>query len=213
MNDRWTIYLDLDGVITDLVEPLMGWWGADMPEDKYPREFGWDIKGAIANTHARKGNIYQSAAILELSNAKFWQTPPRDFWRHLMPYEGAMNFIEWLEDGPCDVFIATAHASPDCAAAKVEWIEEHLPRYWDRVLVGHPKHLLANPHTILIDDRDKNCEDFIAADGHAALCPRPWNKGYDAPSALLDQFTGERRPPYNVIAQQLIEITNFVEGP
>jgi 5'(3')-deoxyribonucleotidase len=213
MNNDWTICLDLDGVIIDFVTPFMRWWGVIIEEDdEYPQEYKWDVKGAIVHKLYLQGTPTGAVEVEEMSNSTFWNATPVSFWRDLKPYEDAINFVDWLEEQPCDIYIATAHTNGACAAAKFEWLEEHIPGYWDRVMVGHPKHLLAGPRTILIDDRDKNCEDFRDAGGLAILCPRPWNEGYHAASSF-NQFTGERRPVYNVIAEELIAIATFVESP
>jgi len=208
-----TICLDLDGVIIDLVVPLMRWWGVHISsEDAYPRFFGWELKDAIADTLNRQNKHKESREVANMTKGAFWRAPPRQFWRDLKPYPTALNFIEFLESGPFDVYVATAHANGDCAAAKLDWIDEYLPKYWDRVLIGHPKHLMANPNSILIDDRTKNCEDFEEAGGIAVQCPRPWNKRWMKPECW-NVSTGLRRPVYNVITQDLYAITGHVDTP
>jgi FMN phosphatase YigB (HAD superfamily) len=213
MNHDWNICLDLDGVIIDLVVPLMRWWGVDIREDEeYPQEYKWDVKGAIVEMLRQQDYPAAATEIEEMKSAKFWNATPKSFWADLQPYDEALNFIDWLEEMPVNLYFATAHTNGMCAGAKFDWLEEHVPGYWNRTMVGHPKHLLAGPRTILIDDRDKNCEDFRAAGGQAILCPRPWNEGYHSHSAFND-FTGERLPVWNVIVKELSAITNFVETP
>ena len=57
------------------------------------------------------------------------------------------------------------------------WIKHNLPSYYKRtILMKSPKHLLAKPNTLLIDDRDSNIEKFQAAGGHGILVPRIGNK-------------------------------------
>jgi len=177
MNLKKTILLDLDGVLIDMVVPLMQWWGVRITgEAQYPRDFGWDVKGAISYALEIQGRRNKSKTVHDMSRKEFWHTMPYSFWRDLLPYPTVDAFVRFLEQQGLDIYFMTAHANPDCASAKLNWINDYFPRYWDRVLVGHPKHLAANSQSILIDDSDKNCDDFIAAGGLAILCPRPWNR-------------------------------------
>jgi 5'(3')-deoxyribonucleotidase len=190
-----------------MVVPLMQWWGVRIDrEDQYPRQFGWDVKGAIVHLLEQQDRACSAENINDMSKEAFWRRLPRSFWRELQPYPTALHFVEFLESGPFDIYILTAHASADCGAAKLDWIDEHLPKYRDRVLLGHPKHVTATPQSILIDDCTKNCEDFARAGGRAIQCPRPWNERWDAPECFRTRpewESPERRPKYNIIADDL----------
>ncbi len=206
MNSQKTLLLDLDGVLIDMVVPLMRWWGVSIDhEEQYPQQFGGDVQAAIVHLHEQQNQMVKANNVRNMPKEVFWHRPSRGFWRNLRPYLAARDFVEFLETGPFDIYFMTAHANPDCAAAKLDWIDERFPKYRDRVLVGHPKHLVANSHSILIDDCTKNCEDFIKAGGVAIQCPRPWNTRHNAPE-YFNEFTGQRRPEYNVITQDLYAI-------
>jgi len=210
MSSQKTLLLDLDGVLIDMVVPLMQWWGVRIESDEeYPQQFGYDVKSAIAYCLNRQGRMSKSHHIHNMSKEVFWRRPPYTFWQDLQPYTTALNFVKFLERGPYDVYVLTIHASAHCAAAKMDWVEEHLPKYWDRVLIGHPKHLAANSHSILIDDCTKNCEDFRRAGGTAILCPRPWNERWNAPECDSQLWSG-RRTVHNIITQDLHEIEGVV---
>jgi len=59
------------------------------------------------------------------------------------------------------------------------WVKEHLSRYYKQLIITMaPKHLLAKPDTLLIDDKDENVEGFWDAGGKAILVPRPWNSNH-----------------------------------
>ncbi len=210
MNSQKTLLLDLDGVLVDMVVPLMRWWGADIErEEQYPQQFGWDVKGAIAYIINQQGQARKPADLRNMTQEDFWRSPPRSFWRDLQPYPTALDFVKFLESGPFDIYIMTAHTNGNCAAAKLEWIDEHLPKYWDRVLLGHPKHLAANAHSILIDDCTKNCEDFARAGGTSITYPRPWNPRHNVPE-YFNELTGHHRPEYNIITQDLYAIVEHM---
>jgi 5'(3')-deoxyribonucleotidase len=213
MSSQKTLLLDLDGVLVDMVVPLMRWWGVSIEsEEEYPQQFGWDVQGAIAYCLNRQGRMSMALDIRNMSKEVFWRKPPRSFWRELQPYPTALNFVKFLENGPFDIYILTAHASADCGAAKLDWIDEHLPEYHDRVLLGRPKHVTATPQSILIDDCTKNCEDFARAGGRAIQCPRPWNDRWNAPECFRQRPVSglERRPEYNIITQDLYDIVGQI---
>jgi hypothetical protein len=171
---KWKLFLDLDGVIVDLHLPLMALWGAKIDsEDEYPRGFDWDIQGAVGDIRDSKG-----LPPLTCTPSQFWNTMTRDWWYNLLPYPTAIHFVRWLETGPFDICLATAVVNADSAAARVDWIHKWLPEYDHKSLIGYPKYLLAGPDCILIDDRDKNCDEFAAAGGTSILVPRAWNTGY-----------------------------------
>ena len=207
MNSQKTLLLDLDGMLIDMVVPLMQWWGVCIERDEdYPQQFGWNVKSAIVHLLEQQDRACQADDIRKMSKEAFWRRPCFEFWRELQPYPTALNFVKFLEEiGPYNIYIMTAHASPDCAAAKVAWITEHLPKYWNRVLIGHSKHLAANPQAILIDDSTKNCEDFTGAGGVSILCPRPWNIRWNTQDCF-EYHSGVRRSAYNIVTQDLHDI-------
>lgn len=199
---RWKVYLDLDGVIIMCVEAIMQVYGVEMKEEEYPQEAGYTTSEAC-------NILLRSRGLPPLDDYKlknFWQLPVREWWANLSMYPTARNFIVWLERGPFDITLATANPSAESAAGKVDWIERNLPQYKGRYLIGHPKHELAAPGSILIDDSAQNCCDFITAGGAAIMVPRPWNPAYNAPTAF-NENGGHRRPPYNVVADRLYNIT------
>jgi 5'(3')-deoxyribonucleotidase len=198
-------------MLVDMVVPLMRAWGVYIEkEEHYPQGFGWDVKSAIAYLLYKQGHVEKSQDVANMSVGDFWSMPSYyDFWRYLQPYRLAPMFIRFLEKCKCDIYLMTAN--PNYAHDQMAWITEHFPKYRNRILIGDPKHLAANSKAILIDDCDKNCEDFIAAGGHAILCPRPWNTRWNAPECFKQ--CGGRRPSQGVIAYDLRAIANHVDTP
>lgn len=107
-----------------------------------------------------------------------------DFWEKL----------EWMQDGheilravtkkfdTKNIWLLTTFMpSNESPGGKMMWLEKQLPVYSNRVILipfGVPKSLLARPDTLLIDDKDKNIDEFVAAGGQGILVPRPWNRAY-----------------------------------
>ena len=155
-----------------------------------------DMDGVFVNFH--KG-IYQ-AFNKPYSYATDLMTK-WDFWEEWGTTSEGCNAIcttsfwqnlEWMHDG-LDIFRETLkYFNPEqiylltCPMSNVEsptgkwmWVDKNLPKYYKRTIITKaPKHLLARPDTLLIDDKDENVEKFIAAGGDAILVPRPWNKLY-----------------------------------
>jgi hypothetical protein len=153
---KWKVFLDLDGVLVDAQLPLMALWDARIgSEDEYPTGFYWDIQGAINFVRQSRG-----LSALPHTPNQFWSTMSRDWWYHLPLYPTAINFVRWLETGPFDICLATASVNSDSAAAKVDYIHRLLPEYDRKSFVGYPKHMLAGPDCILIDDRDKTVKSL-----------------------------------------------------
>jgi hypothetical protein len=170
------LILDLDDVILNLALPLLEYWDVGIAtEDQYPREFGWDIRGAINHLGAKSGQPHK----YPVPPAKqFWAHMSLNWWAARKPHDGALGFVEWLETGPFDIFISTAHVNSPHAAAKFDWVDKWLPQYASKTFVGRDKTAFAGLGAILIDDRKKNCDDFDAAGGSSVLFPRPWNPAY-----------------------------------
>jgi len=157
-----TVFLDLDGVIINWIGGAIDWFGLNKEH--------WEM------------DVYNKI-ITEtgLSINEFWKelnTP--DFWEELQMYRGAWDILNMLSRLPVDVCLLTApvwHA----AGWRQNWIQENLPWYFynRRYLIGPAKEFCAQPFAYLIDDADKNVEEFNEAGGMGILYPQPWNKNRD----------------------------------
>jgi 5'(3')-deoxyribonucleotidase len=183
------IFLDMDGVLVDFVLPAMRMHGADLTSEyHYPDGFNWDVVGATNYIRGRDhiGYYYPQTVSYE----DFWKALGFQWWSSLKPYPWAGLFIQELEKYG-SVRLATSAATSECAAGKYTWVKKNLPQYLDKLHIGCCKSDFAQDGALLIDDRDKNCDDFIAAGGMAILVPRPWNK------------RGYHEDPYEVVMDQL----------
>ena len=98
--------------------------------------------------------------------------------------------LDWMHDGhdilravvkrfdPKSIYLCTAPMpNTETASGKVKWIEKNIPDYLSRwIITPVPKKILANPNSLLIDDKDENIAEFCEAGGQGILVPRPWNE-------------------------------------
>jgi 5'(3')-deoxyribonucleotidase len=166
------IFLDLDGVVVNFVGPAMAYNGAWVDESNFPDGCGWDVVKAVNIIRSEKG-------LPELDKRVFWNSFGYDFWRNLPLYPGAKAFVQALR-AHGEVYFATSPTlSSSCVAAKFDHICHEFPELKRKIIISADKSVLANGNSLLIDDRDRNCEKFREAGGEAILVPRPWNdKGY-----------------------------------
>ena len=156
------VLLDMDGVIVDFVG---GVWKKYGLTHEYPPG-DYDIIKATG---------------LSITPESFWGDFGESFWADL----------EWTPEGKAILgmvlklvplnkvcLLTSPTLSPSSSSGKHLWINRETPELRRRFLIGSAKDMCAGPDSILIDDSDKNCEDFEAAGGKAILVPRRWNKGW-----------------------------------
>lgn len=102
---------------------------------------------------------------------------PADFWENLEMTGEATELLRFITGNFQNVyFLSTPLNNAASHAGKYNWIRKHETRIKksNYIFTKH-KRLLAKPNTILIDDKDQNCIDFMNADGNAILYPQRWN--------------------------------------
>lgn len=167
-----TIFLDMDGVLVNFLGGLHK--ALDVPYDinNYPYKKGkWnmltDIK-AFADIPA----TFEECN--DCCTTSFWQN------------------LKWMHDGHHILraiynrfnadkiyLLTTPMPNLESASGKMMWIKGNLPVHLKHTIITQaPKHLLARPDTLLIDDKDENVDGFREAGGKALLVPRPWNRAH-----------------------------------
>lgn len=153
-----------------------------------------DMDGVLADFHKGVHNVfdrlYNYLSAYRYDFWEDWEEPisrnevnsicNKDFWKNL----------EWMHDGHDilrevtkyfkikQIYLLTAPMpNVESATGKWMWVQNHLFEYYKQTIITQaPKYLFAKPGTLLIDDKDSNVEEFVAAGGDAILVPRPWNK-------------------------------------
>lgn len=112
------------------------------------------------------------------------------FWELLYCTSEGMEIEQAVRHtfGEDNIYILTTPMpNPGSSTGKLLWIKQHVPWLYDRTIISYaPKSLLAGPGTLLIDDKDKNIEEFRAAGGQGILVPRSWNQLRGVSCVTLD---------------------------
>lgn len=152
------IFLDMDGVLSDFVGGCEKEFDCDLSDID-----NWGFWSKIG-----------------ISKHEFWNRIQQNkrFWFDLEPYSWARDLVNFcMELTKGDVTIVT---SPDMSAhtygQKAGWVMKFFPGLARKLFVGPQKHLLAQEGRILIDDSNKNIDDFKKAGGHTILFPQKWNR-------------------------------------
>lgn len=158
------VFLDMDGVIVDLLGGMCKFHN-------------------LTNPYANPDNygVYNIANAFGISEEECWGRCEKDFWMNLEPTEEAKELIFFLElrFGRKNICILSAPTLNDGSEpGKKAWIKQHFPQFTNQCLFGKAKHFCANQNSILIDDSDRNIDEFNKAGGFGLLVPRLWNKNY-----------------------------------
>lgn len=98
-----------------------------------------------------------------------------EWWVSMPAFEGAEDFYQDLKKYGTVKFLTAPTGSAECFGGKAEWIT-NFPTGRGRwalmdliICPSKDKYLLAEPDRILIDDRQSNIDDWIAAGGIGIL--------------------------------------------
>lgn len=133
-----------------------------------------------------------------MSLEEFYKPLQYDFWRNIEVYPEAAEILNLvISYGKVSIATSPSVNVFGCCDAKRDWTKEHFPYFVDRLIFIREKWLIATPYSVLIDDYDKNIDDFRENGGHAILVPKPWNSLHNLKDIDLIEY----------INTHLIEIT------
>ena len=167
-----TVFLDVDDVLVDFMKGLHK--ALNIPYDyfNYPyRKGDWDILGHQIMLNNELITFEQCDACCDMA-----------FWINLdWTYDGH-DILRTVFDkfSASQVYLLTTPMpNLESASGKMMWVYENLPVCLKHTIITQaPKHLLARPDTLLIDDKDENVDEFREAGGKALLVPRLWNRAH-----------------------------------
>ena len=154
-----TLFLDMDGVIVDFHRAVLERHGIKEVSNLHEWEF-----------------LYRKD--FGMSCDEFWLDKDDEFWADLPFTKEAGDIFQCLgERDLLDRVCLLSQPQRHAFQGKVDWIKKNLGRMFNQkqFLLGFKKDWCAHPQSLLIDDNEEHCEDFVAAGGHAFLVPRPWN--------------------------------------
>ena len=126
--------------------------------------------------------------MLGISSSAFWKPIDQmgaDFWSGLEPYLWTGELISLINKFAPYTILSSPGLGEEAPTGKIQWLRKHVKPDFADYLFGHQKWLCAKPDQVLIDDRDKNIDQFVAAGGKAILFPQVWNSNY----AITDRLT------------------------
>lgn len=149
---------------------LMGCQVDDHDDSYWNPTWGWDILRAFNDL---MGTQFKAEEFWDLVPVESWHTTPLSTEApHII--NAACSAV-----GSKEVYFLTSPTRcPFSAYGKMVWIENHFPQMRRRFLIGAPKHTVAQPGHLLVDDADHNCDKFVENGGRAILFPRPWNSAH-----------------------------------
>lgn len=172
-NKPDVIYLDLDGVLVNLVPHIYRLFGLENVQKGYLETTEWDAMHRVLS-------IQENQMWEKINNAgeEFWATAP------------------WTDDGKeiyslCNriaptVIMSTPTRHPSCAAGKISWINKNLPEV-RRYALTPCKHHFAKRNALLVDDSPSNIKNFKEHGGKTITVKQPWNNGVN-PIPILKTF-------------------------
>lgn len=167
MKNNYTIFCDQDGVLAQFIE------GASLAHNR-PLPYG--------PSYPNSYGIWDTEKLWNISANEFWAPlEGPTFWEELTEYPEALDLINLCERvvGRDQLAILTSPSlSPYCVTGKRKWVKARWPWLEKNMIFTSAKRFLARGTSILIDDRDKNLEDWQEAGGLAIQYPRPWNSGW-----------------------------------
>ena len=161
------ICLDIDGVLVDWCGAVCKIFGQD-PDDVYAR---WMPGNDITEP-------------LGISLTDMWKAVDaygEDFWSGLEAYPWCDELWETCTAIAPTILLTSPSRNPASVAGKVRWMQERFGDGFRDFSISPRKHFCARPGAVLIDDTDKNCDQFVTGvDGQptgakAIVFPQPWN--------------------------------------
>jgi len=159
-----TVFLDVDGVLVNFRKGVHD--AFDKPYDYRTLSKKWtfwddwdDVTGGMVNS---------------ICEILFWQHLP---WMH----DGKGILGATIGEFNVDqiYLLTTPMNNVESPTGRWAWVHDNIPQFYNRTIITQaPKHLLARPDTLLIDDKDENVDGFREAGGKALLVPRPWNRAH-----------------------------------
>ena len=165
-----------------------------------------------------KRGAYDASAAFGVSSEEIWSIAFRekDFWGDLPAYSWAKDLWNTCNNlGPSYILTAPIYSVPElvpiCLSGKIKWLHRFTdnPKFENYVITRHKSHCAKWNH-ILIDDREKNINEFEAAGGVGVLFPAIGNKLHEHRKEAYSYILPELHEKVDKIKKQ--EAANILEA-
>ena len=179
------IYADLDGVLASFFEAALY---------KLNKKYRKDNPLTISE-YVDYGK-FDMAAFFGITNAEFWQCVEggdQYFWDSLPMFPWSKDLYDFLSRFAPVTILSSPSDGAYCVWGKIHWLKKKIDPNISTgdCIFTKKKYLLANPESLLIDDLQKNCDEFIAAGGQAVCVPSTWNTKNLSYNDILEKILRE----------------------
>ncbi|MEZ0225106.1 MAG: hypothetical protein ACAH83_11175 [Alphaproteobacteria bacterium] len=178
------------------------------PEDDTEFKIYCDMDGVLTDfdSHAKAHNKFN-----EKGQPK-WEELDYDWWSTMPAYEGAKEFDAELRKLGRTRKLSAPILNVGCFRGKAEWIKNFRGSSFgllDLLLArAEAKNLLARPNHILVDDRQKNIDQWVAAGGIGILHTGDYADTLKRIREAQDEY--RRNPPKPFVAKPTGEVEIFI---
>ncbi len=160
MNKKVTIMLDMDGVCCDWITAAL---------------IAVNRKDLIHNWKAGITNLKEMTGLEDKDIWKKIDALGSDWWKNLREYDWFWDLYSGLSDIGEVMFCTSPGWDSNSFKGKIEWLQDKFGRDFRNYIFTNKKYYVANENTILVDDNDKQCKEFIEHGGKAIVFPQLWN--------------------------------------
>ena len=178
---KMIIYLDMDLVCTQFIESAA-------------QLHGYNISDLNKKWTAQFPGVFHMEKVLGISRDAFWNKihdEGEKFWVDLEETKWFRELYDKLEEIGRVYFLSAVTQSPSCLSGKLIWLQDRFGKEFDRYILTANKHLLANGHSVLIDDYDKNVNAFSQNGGCGILFPTIYNINIDKVENRIEYILSE----------------------
>lgn len=162
MTNKFTVLVDCDDVMNNLVETWCWWLNMVHGTAVSAKEITqWDVRGYFPSLTEKE--IYEP---LQLGS----------FWYYVKPKEGAVEYLKKMLDDGFDIYVCTASNYETIKDKYEDVIRRYFPFIsWNRIIIAKNKQMIRGD--VLIDDGVHNLEN---GSYDKILMSTPHNINYDA---------------------------------
>ncbi len=130
---------------------------------------------------------YRIHNVLGISARTYWTAITAlgaEFWANLEEYTWFWELYNTLSKTAPVIFLSSSTRAPATLSGKMQWLQNRFGETYRDYIFTPQKQQLAATKALLIDDYDRNVDDFMAAGGSAIRFPQLWNRNHAIQDSL-----------------------------